>query len=207
MSGCTKPGPTCGETQDPEEGLPGASLGSAKPLAAKTGPDKGVKMTGWPRAIEWKAFREVDERPDGIEEDAQIHSENVFTKEIKIVREKGKYRLGPVSANVVIVSEDTWVVKGTQSDALLSHEQGHYDITGLIGRDLLREVAEIRAPSPKVLKQRVDSTAKRLAELAARLTEKYDDETEHGLDKGQQKRWKDHIRKCMKNGHKVSAPP
>ena len=207
MGGCTTPGPACGETKEPEEGLPGGSLSDARPLSAKTGAGKGVKMTGWPRAIEWKEFRELDKRPDGVKEDAEIHSQNEFTKEITIVREKGKFRLGPISAKVVVVSEDTWVVKGMMADPLLSHEQGHYDITGLVGRDILRALAKIRAPSVKVLKQRVESTTERLAKLATELTEQYDDETNHGLVKAQQRRWKAHIRKCMKNGHKLSAPP
>ena len=121
MGGCTVPGPTCGETKETADGLPGRSLGSAGPVAANTGANKGVKMTGWPRAIEWEEFHEVDSRPEGVSEDAQIHSENEFTKEITIVREKGKFRLGPVSAKVVIVAENTWVVRGRSSDRLLSH--------------------------------------------------------------------------------------
>ena len=207
MGGCTTQGPTCGETKEPEKGLPGGSLGSAGPIAAKTGTGKGVKMTGWPRAIEWREFRHLDERPDGVKLDAETQSDNVFSQNNTVLREKGKFRLGPLSAKVVIVSANTWVLKGKPSDALLSHEQGHYDITGLMGRDILRELAKIRAPSVKVLKRRMDSITKRLGKLGKKLTKQYDDGTHHGLNRAQQRAWKDHIRQCIKNGNKLSAPP
>jgi hypothetical protein len=207
MGGCTTAGPECAETKEAGKDVPGKGIGTAGPVAAKTGAAQGAKIRNWPRAITWDDFREVDERPAGVKEDAEIHSEAIFPKDAQIVKEKGRFRLGPLSAEVVIVPENTWVVKTMKQDPLLSHEQGHYDITGLAGRDTLRALAEIRAPTVDVLAERVQKATARVQKLANELTERYDDETSHGLNATQQKRWKDHIRKCMKDGRKLSAPP
>lgn len=208
MGGCTEPGPDCAETKHPGEGLPGQSLGGASPVAASTGTSSTKKkLNGWPRAIGWDEFEEIQTRPAGVEEDAQIHSETDPPDNVTVVRKGGQFRLGPLTAEVRVVPEDTWVVAGKKSDELLSHEQGHYDITGLTGRDMLRDLAAIRAPSVKVLQRRVQKTIQRTQKLANALTTRYDDETKHGKDKSVQKNWKDHLRKCIKNGIRLSTGP
>ena len=207
MGGCTEPGPDCAETKSPGKGLPGQSLGGGAPVAKSTGTATGKKIKGWPRAINWDEFKEINTRPSGVKEDAQIHSETVPPKNVTVVRKGGQFRLGPLTAEVHVVPENTWVVTGKKSDALLSHEQGHYDITGLTGRDLLRDLAAIRAPNVKVLQRRVQKTIQQTRKLASKLTTQYDDKTKHGTDKTVQKRWKDHLRKCIKNGIRLSAPP
>jgi hypothetical protein len=208
VGGCTEPGPDCGETKSPAEGLPGQSLGGASPVAKSTGTSSGKKkIEGWPRAIAWDEFKEIKTRPAGVDEDAQIHSETAPSKNVTVVRKGGQFRLGPLKAEVHVVPGDTWVVAGKQSDELLSHEQGHYDITGLTGRDLLRDLAAIRAPTVKALQRRVQKTIQRTRKLANALTTSYDDETKHGTDKVAQKKWKDHLRKCIKDGIRLSAGP
>ena len=165
------------------------------------------KIKGWPRAITWDEFKVVNSRPAGVKEDAQIHSETVPPQSVTVVRKGGRFRLGPLTAEVRVVPENTWVVSGKKSKELLSHEQGHFDITGLTGRDMLRDLAAIRAPSVKVLQRRVRKTIQQTQKLANELTTKYDDETKHGKDKTVQKKWKDHLRNCIKNGNRLSSGP
>jgi hypothetical protein len=207
VGGCTEPGPDCAETKSQGEGLPGQSLGGVSPVATSTGTATGKKIKGWPRAISWDEFKEIETRPSGVKEDAEIHSETVPPKNVTVVRKSGQFRLGPLTAEVRIVPKNTWVVTDKKSAKLLSHEQGHYDITGLSGRDLLRDLAAIRAPNVKVLQRRVQRTIQQTQKLANKLTAEYDDETKHGTDETVQKHWKDHLRKCIKNGIRLSAPP
>ena len=56
----------------------------------------------------------------------------------------GEYRVHGARVNVSIDRHNSWAVPGARtSAALLQHEKGHYDITGLIARDLIRKILDL----------------------------------------------------------------
>src|SRR5260370_24057984 len=56
----------------------------------------------------------------------------------------GEYRVHGARVNVSLNPHNTWAVPGARtSAALLRHEQGHYDIAGLIARDLIRKILDL----------------------------------------------------------------
>jgi len=210
MGGCKIPGPTCTDTVEARGGNPTRG-GSAAPLPTGTSTSQaapsGGTISGWPRKIEWSEFREIQKRPDGMSEDAQIHSEVSSPSRLSVARENGQFRLPNYPAKLEVVRDDTWVVAGTKSDDLLAHEQVHFDITGLSGRDMVRDMLALRAKTSAELQREVTRITQRYQQLANDLTEKYDRETNHSRNADQQKRWATHIKSCIDSGKPLSAPP
>lgn len=173
-------------------------------LDSSTGGSSATMMTGWPRTLAWSEFNERDSRPQGMDENAQIHSEVQLSPQVSIESDNGKLKLGSFTVQVVTISEDTWVVKGTKSDALLAHEQGHYDITGLMGRDTMNDLKALRARSSRDLQQKVTALLEKYRDLAKTFTEKYDKETDHGRNTKAQAQWEQKIADAMKNGTRLN---
>src|SRR4051794_10091324 len=132
MANCRVPGPTCAESVEPRgSNPPRGGFASPSPVGANTAGAVSSGITGWPRDIRWSEFSQVSRSPGGITEDAQIHSEVDSVERVNLIRENGQFRVSGYTARIKVVREDTWVVLGKKTDALLAHEQGHFDITGL----------------------------------------------------------------------------
>jgi len=125
---------------------------------------------------------------------------------LSVARENGLFRLPNYPAKLEVVRDDTWAVAGTKNNDLLAHEQVHFDITGLSGRDMVREMLALRAKSPQELQRQVTRITERYQRLGNDLTEKYDRETNHSRNVDQQKRWAAHIKDCMDMDKPLSSP-
>ncbi len=110
------------------------------------------------------------------------------------------FRVASITVEIVTVQEDTWVVTSQKSDDLLSHEQGHYDLTGLSGRDMANEMAAARARTPAALQARVSQIIRTYRRRAKAWTDSYDTETDHSRNRQVQSRWDERIRDAMQNG-------
>jgi hypothetical protein len=187
---------------------PYAGFRSAHPegVSTKTG---GPTLSGWPRKITWSEFNEVSSRPDGETEDAQISVELGPEKNIAVERENGQFKLGKVTFKMIVKKAESWVVGKQKGDALLAHEQGHYDITGLFYRDLMEALRNLRANSVTDLGNETNRLMTEYDKLADQMSDKYDSqqETNHGLNAKRQQAWETQIQKCIDNGTKLTAPP
>jgi len=105
------------------------------------------------------------------------------------------------------------VVSGTKTDDLLSHEQGHFDMAGLVAWELYRSLMATRAPNATELQRRINAHVARarskLHGLSGSATQvgKYDTETAHGTNAGEQRRWKDLIRECITHDDRALPDP
>lgn len=209
MGGGRVPGPTSGGLlgDDPF----GSGFTDPEPLGGGDSAGGGVTLAGWPRTLTWANFREVDSAPDGRTEAAQIHPEAVQPAEVGVAREGGTVRLRGYTVRVRIVRDDTWVVTSQKSDTLLIHEQGHFDIVGLTARDMVADLAALRASSTAELQELVRDTIARAGALATRLDGIYDgtssDGTAGGSNSAVQDRWNSHLRNCRENNVRLSGPP
>ncbi len=99
-------------------------------------------MTGFPRNLSWNNFRPVPNSPSPPMQ-AQTGARWATTGwTVKVVN--GDYRVHGARVTVSLDNGNTWAVPGARtSTALLQHEQGHYDITGLIARDLIRKILDL----------------------------------------------------------------
>jgi hypothetical protein len=163
-------------------------------------------MTGWPRSVEWSEFRHVTSRPAGEREDAQI---NPVTEggEARTVQERGQWKLAELELKVIVNSDDSWVVQSKKSDALKAHEQGHFDIHGLIaGRDMLEALKVLRDRSSNRLGRAVGRAMERHRQRAQQMSDAYDDDTEHGLNAVRQAAWETQIQNAIDNNSSLRAP-
>lgn len=192
----------------PPGSTPYGGFRSAQPegLSTSTG---GPSLSGWPRKIAWSEFKEVSTRPDGESEDAQISVELGAEKNVAIERENGQFKLGKVTFKMVVKKAESWVVGSQKSDALLAHEQGHYDIAGLFYRDLMNALRSLRENSVADLGSETNRLMGEYDQLADAMSDKYDSgqETNHGINTTRQQAWEKQIQDCIKNGKKLTAPP
>jgi hypothetical protein len=200
------------ETEDPRDPgeSPTAGWTDLGPVGMDGGGDSStpanLQISGWPRSITWDEFNELSARPPGETEDAQIHSEVDQPSRVSVVREGGIYRVTSLTVTLRTVNEDNWVVTSHKSADLLSHEQGHYDITGLMGRDMGNEIVAVRARSRQDLQTKVTQIIEKYRRRAKALSERYDTETDHSGNRQAQKRWDDAIQSAMKSGNPFSEP-
>jgi predicted secreted Zn-dependent protease len=162
---------------------------------------------GWPRKITWDEFQKPDKRPPGEKEDASIHSEGELDTNISPQLEKGRFRLPAITIRVEVMAQDTWVVKDKMSDDLLNHEQGHYDITGLLGKELGEGLLALRAASVTKLQAKVTRYMTHYRDQEEKIDKRYDAETDHGRKADQQDRWNKKLDDCMKNGTRLAPVP
>ena len=155
MGGDQVPKPTSADNrQAVDQPGPGAIRAQQAPVGANPPQLPTPRIVDWPRKIDWKEFSPIDHQPPGIKESAQIHSEGQPDTNIRPQKENGRFLIPAITIRLVVLKDDTWVVNGKQSDALLNHEQGHFDVTGLIGRELGEAFLAIRAESvPKLQKE------------------------------------------------------
>jgi hypothetical protein len=210
MGGGRIPGPICGERLgDDPIARPGFT--DPIPLGGGKSTSGSVKLVGWPRAIRWSEFTEVDERPAGEKEAAKIHSEVIQPDRVDVTRENGQFRVSGYTAKLEIFKDDSWVVKDQKSETLRVHEQGHYDITGLIGRDMVNDIGAIRASSTDDLQSQVQAIIKNANELGDRLTKLYDGDQKGGTSGGsrptEQAAWNAHLKSCMDNNTRLTGAP
>lgn len=189
---------------------PDAGFGGPGPvgLDSGSGGPASLVLNGWPRALTWDDFRELGSRPADAagDENAQIHSDVNQPGRVRVSREDGQPRVSSLSVTISIVRADTWVVRSAKTAELLSHEQGHYDITGLSGRDMGNEILAARAGTIEDLQQQITDIIERYRQQAQELNTRYDTETGGGRNRDAQRRWDERIRGSISGGTPFSAP-
>jgi hypothetical protein len=109
-----------------------------------------------------------------------------------------------------------WVFKQPQrvQDNLLEHEQGHYDITALIARDMFIELMQLKQRRFKTAaegEQAINAiTARHSTAVIKTVNTKYDSsaETNHGWNPTAQQRWNGYIQEAFtkERNPRVQAP-
>jgi len=169
-----------------------------------------MAIRNWPSKVSWAKFKKIDTPPRGAGTDAHIEVlySNPPGKRFKVVKEGKYFRLANVHFVLKLVPARTWVVKGKESKDLLRHEQGHWDIVGLLAREYQREIKKLRGDSVSQLKARFRKLEARVQAKGERLNTGaglYDTQTDHGRNKAQQKRWDALIASCMRSREDLPA--
>lgn len=211
MGGGRTPGPIGSDTRplhgpfDPH--LPIGGFGTPGPLGLNEGATTGPRLTGWPRQISWNEFKDVATRPSGETEDAQIETQTAQPERVGVAREQGRFRLGDFEVRLKVVRDNSWVVVSQKNDTLLAHEQEHFDITGLVARDLVKALGALRVGTTDELQRDVSRLYEAYDTWAKSLSKQYDDETNHGRNVKIQAEWETRIRTCMQQGTSLGTPP
>jgi len=207
MGGGTVPGP---ETGYPAGGHAGVAkqlgAGTPGPVAAKQGVTQKLVLSGWPRSITWNEFKNVASRPDGVKEDAEILTETIGG-DARVREVRGRWLIAEANMKVEVNEIESWVVSSTKSPTLLAHEQGHFDIHGIIvGRDMIKALGKLRERSQARLGNAIGKLMQNYKNRGQAMTEKYDNDTNHGLNATRQAAWEQAIQKAIKNKTSLRAP-
>lgn len=103
----------------------------------------------------------------------------------------------------VFDKSQSWVKAGKQTDALLAHEQGHFDLSEVVARKARKELSELKDPC-KDNGDRAQKILDRIADEENKEQEQYDKQTDHGTDPKKQQQWQQKIQQQLQklNGFK-----
>lgn len=111
-----------------------------------------------------------------------------------------------VEVKIEFKPKESWVFEWVftqpqqyQSD-LLNHENGHYKIVALIGRDFFLALMALKGntyPSAGALQAGLNQASTNIAQKAQPAQDKYDDLTKNGNDPAQQTLWDGYISKAF----------
>ncbi len=95
--------------------------------------------------------------------------------------------------------EKSWVKKDpeSRSDAIRAHEQLHFDIAELSARKLRRRLVGLKL-SRSQYKKEIQAAYNAEIEEGERLQKLYDSETNHGLDRDEQLKWRNRVDKELR---------
>jgi hypothetical protein len=165
-------------------------------------------LIGWPRTLSWSHFQALTNPGPGVlvARNGQPIVARVsvsfmfYPGGTLIITEGGQARFHSVDVRVLLNPAETQYVPSRlpaqQADYYLRHEQGHFDLMGLFGRELEVELTNLRAENSQLLHQRaraaVDEalrSARMYAINSPGIDCVYDRETNHGINRAQQERW------------------
>lgn len=113
--------------------------------------------------------------------------------------------LGRYSVEIMLVSNSCAVVKAVAngdralSDALLKHEQGHYDIMALGAREFHNRLIGLSATTEEELNKKWQNLNNEIIKKADLVDERYDIATNHSKNATVQKTWDQKIDAVKKN--------
>lgn len=84
--------------------------------------------------------------------------------------------------------KESWIKKGKESDELLKHEQGHFDVGVICMKELLKKMAAAsftRTGYQQEIQKLTSETIKKYLDMG----KQYDNETNHSIKKDEQKKW------------------
>jgi predicted secreted Zn-dependent protease len=125
---------------------------------------------------------------------------------VGVTREGGQRRVSSLTVTIAVNRGANWVVRSAKTPELLNHEQGHFDITGLMGRDMGNEILAARAGTLEDLQQQITAIIERYRQRGRDLNARYDTETGGGRNRDAQRRWDERIRSSIDGGTAFSAP-
>jgi hypothetical protein len=99
-------------------------------------------MTGFPRTLTWNNYPQRQTSPSPPMQALTSARWAMSGWNVAVVN--GEYRVTGIRITVSLNTQASWAVPAAVSSAsLLVHEQGHYDITGLIARDLTGKILDL----------------------------------------------------------------
>ena len=160
-----------------------------------------VNVSANPINLSWSNFRVVDSSPDlSDDEVAQIHPEMRMPSNVQAVSANGVFRLNAFTITVAPVPQDTIVLRSAaQTDDLLRHEQGHYDLLLLVAKALARDLGAATGSSAQALNAQVQTIRQTHDANAQAIDSAYDTQTQHGKDSLQQTSWNQAIAGALGN--------
>lgn len=171
------------------------------------------KLVNLKRSLSWKDFGTPKEGPDPdpgvVATAAQVRATHSHTMNGEMVPKSKppKMRLkDDVTVTVVLLPGEmfvnAWVLRQPKEfqDKILHHEQGHYDLVALFCRDMFIDMMALKSKefsSGAELNTAINAIFKVYDPMIKSVHKPYDDDTKHGRDDKEQKRWDGIIQKSF----------
>jgi len=173
------------------------------PEAASESPPE-LRLFGWPRRVDWQEFQTRRTHPWGKARTLASIRSTLEVRGLEIARVDGEtWGVQRADVSVGVERGHSWVKEGERSEYVRAHEQGHFDITGLIAREWLDHVQQVRAASQADAQAQVEQSFAALAEKLALLQRLYDHDTSGGEEP--QRAWLARIERAIARGEPL--PP
>jgi hypothetical protein len=174
------------------------------------------------RPLAWSDFKGTVTR-DAEPRDVAVTAASLgwtYAYELELSDRGCSYRITSISATAAFHPKGSWVRPGHETEAVLAHEQGHFDITELerrafesLARGYVGAAGSCRGRNPQRAANYIESDIGRIVgphyEQASRdhirRQEHYDLETAHGTDEAAQRKWLARIAAELR-GAKPSSP-
>lgn len=145
-----------------------------------------ITVVAHPVALSWGDFSTVDSLPPG--EDA--HTQPAFDLQNKPLRRVGRQFMLADTLEIRVHPVARVLKSANQTDPLLAHEQGHYDVGILAARALARDLEALQASSPRELARAADAAWNlHIQTRMGPIQKAYDKDTKHSQDTTEQARW------------------
>lgn len=164
---------------------------------------------GFPRRLTWHDYQWVAQSPvppfEAMTAAAFKVTQWGYTLGTAANDHRGSCFVDPLKITVSFLSA-SWAVPSARTSAqLLAHEQGHFDITGLVARDMAARLLDLRVYGPELMNANdpiaatnaLDKKVKQVSRRAEALWDflqqgvdcLYDTDTEHGANAQGQREW------------------
>ena len=148
--------------------------------------------------ISWSDFIHMPAKPPGETEDAEIVLR--FPQQYEYAVGKGFVKINNLSVDIGLNSPECWVLSSQVSNMdLLKHEQGHYDITALGAREFHDKLDGLKVATEDALIKKIKKIREEIQKKIDVANLKYDDQTNHSMNKQVQKTWEQKIDTAKKN--------
>lgn len=160
-----------------------------------------------PDTLAWDDFIQQDDKPRDPETGEEVSALTLFDwdwpalKTVKIGSQVGFPDATLMITPDAAIWKDSVALKDkAKGDALLSHEQLHYDVAHVIGRVVAKKLEALRAKDSAELETAAFALLEFHFRKRARLIHRqYDKETKHGTDDHYQKIWKTAMKQTLAN--------
>ncbi|MFC2082025.1 DUF922 domain-containing protein [Candidatus Bipolaricaulota bacterium] len=129
----------------------------------------------------------------------------------------GRYRAtiqtGSYTTTTTMIQTGSWVVPTDKTDALLSHEQRHFDLGEVYRRKLAAALQKLEGEgdTPEAadedLARKAEELRRAMHEAEREQQDRYDQETDHGRNDEKQQEWDDRIEGWLDDPSSAPGPP
>ncbi len=138
------------------------------------------------RPLRWEDFQD---KPQGTKYVASVFPSFGFDEQREIVN--GVIRLN-LDMKVYVPKSGCWVKNDGRNDYTLNHEQRHFDIVKIIAARFEQKIHTLKLPVSNC-DGLINFQYYEFFREMNHLQDQYDDETQHGINNGQQERWNKRI--------------
>jgi hypothetical protein len=151
-----------------------------------------MALHGFRYRLRWSDFKKISRSPDPGS-DAYTACE-ISAKYAIATKSNGDWSVTKVDVVVSVTRPQSWVVEGKESNALLKHEQAHYDIAAIAGRTLEAKLSKLKGSKQDHWRKAVDKASQEIIGertpdgrtvskgLAQEVQDRYDEDAICGSD-------------------------